>query len=125
MDYAKLSKTAQRLIKENGRDVTFIRLNTTPTDAQKPWRGNAEPRGAGAQSAVYSAVFVSPSSLGFKTQADDLFKTSTKICIVATPDDLLDYNEVQDSDNVRWKIQHIEKLKPGPMTMLYYVGVAR
>lgn len=129
VNYVKLAETAQRLVKKNGREVTFIRFNTAPTVSDAPWRGNEQPRQAPTAQKVFSAVFVGPSAamslLGNKSTVADLFMSCEQVCIVATTDDLKDYNEVMDSDGRRWKIVVQEKLAPGPVTLLYYVGVKR
>ena len=43
-DWTELVATAQGLIDDNGRDVTLIRFNQTPGDANKPWAGPDDPR---------------------------------------------------------------------------------
>lgn len=38
VNYANLASLAERLIRENGRLVTFRKLSRTPEDSNKPWR---------------------------------------------------------------------------------------
>ena len=40
-------------------------------------------------------------------------------------DDLATFTEIVDSDSTHWNIQGIETLKPGPKTVLYFIGVKR
>ena len=38
-DFVKLAATAQRLVEANGRAVDLFRVNRTPDDPARPWRG--------------------------------------------------------------------------------------
>lgn len=125
MNYDRIAQTAQRLVAKNGRSITLVKLNATSADPDKPWRGAEDPRGDDAEELVVPAVFVGPTALGFAATSQDLFKGCSQICIVATTADLIGFNEVLDADGKRWKIAHIEKLKPAQTTLLYYIGVKR
>ncbi len=129
IDVTALIATAQRLITENGRSVTFIEFNSTPAEADKPWNGPTDPRATPDSTAAHDAVFVEPSSavkLGLSSEASDLIKRSDQIMIVSpgAAVDLRIYQEVDD-DSQRWKITAVEILKPGSSTMLAFVGVRR
>lgn len=127
-NYAKLAATAQRLIAKSGRIITLVEFNSTPADSDKPWRGAVDPRIDPDNTLETSGVFAPPSSavhLGMSTEISDFLKKSTQIILVATTDDLKDYNEVIDTDGMRWKIKGMEKLRPANTTLLYFIGVAR
>ena len=77
VDLAPLITTAQRLIKDNGRAVTFISFAETVQDPDQPWLGPRDPRAAASSfsadfstdfetgilvNSVQDAVFVEPSS---------------------------------------------------------------
>jgi hypothetical protein len=132
VDYVSLAATAKRLITANGREVTFVRFNRTAADAAKPWKGAADPRTDPDASETLDAVFVEPSSavrLGISTVNSELVKRSTQILIAAPgsdfAEDLSTFEEVIDSDGVKWRITTSEKLKPAEVTLLYFIGVAR
>jgi len=130
VDYAELADTAKELVEGFGREVSFVKLNRTPADANIPWDGPADPR-VGATTEPGSAVFVEPSSateLGISTTLlETLAKRSGAIMIAALGStstvDLMGYDEVVDG-TVRWKIVGVEKLQPASTTLLYFVGVA-
>jgi len=109
--------------------VSLIRLNTTPTDATKPWRGNVAPRTTPAARLDVFAVFVDPASvgryLGSGRSVDTLFSSCEKVCMIAGDADLSEYNELIDSDSTRWRIEKVQTLKPGNVTLLHFVGVKR
>ena len=124
---------ARSLIAKKGRLVSFIKLDITPADSSKPWRGAADARATPASTvANVAAVFVPPSSaqaLGFRMQTSQLDERVEQIAIVSTggtvQTDLSDYDEVIDSDNSRWKIEFVEKLAPAEVNILYFVGMRR
>lgn len=127
-DVAKLIATAQRLIKDNGRPVTFIRHDETLADTAKPWEGPTDARAAPSETKNLDAVFVQPASavrLGMTTEQSDLIMQSEQIMIVAPGTvDLLRFQEVLDG-GVYWKITMVEILRPGPTTILGFVGIKR
>lgn len=129
VETAPLIATAQRLITENGRSVTFVEFNSTPGDASKPWDAPTNPRTDPDSTLVLDAVFVSPTgaaSLGFKAETSDLVKRSEQIMIVSpgAAIDLTIFQEIIDGSD-RWKIVGVETLKPGNSVILNYVGVKR
>ena len=129
VDTTAIIETAQRLITENGRSVTFVQFDSTPGDAAKPWNGPTDPRATPDSTLTVDAVFVPPSSassLGLKDEVNDLVKRSEQIMIVSpgAAADLSIYQEVTDGGE-QWKIVGVETLKPGASVMLNYVGVRR
>ena len=127
-NFPKLIATAQRLITENGRSVTFIRHDETLADAAKPWDGPASARGVPDETFVTDAVFVQPASavrLGMTMEQADLVVQSEEIMIVAPgANDLSRFQEVLDGSTY-WKITLLEVLKPGALVVLAFVGVRR
>lgn len=129
VDYAKLAKTAKRLITANGRSIDFIRKNQTPTDPNKPWKGDT----LGETSVTLQGVFVPPSalrqltlpSLGEGTQFKDLVAFSEQIIIVFPEDQELKDFEAVSEDGVRWGITAVQTLKPARIALLGFVGVRR
>jgi hypothetical protein len=128
VDFAPLLATAQRLISENGRSVTFIRHDETLADPLQPWLGPADPRATPDASLALDAVFVEPSSavkLGIASETDDLILNSEQIMIVApTATDLKQFQEVID-ETIYWKITEMTTLRPGTLAVVSFVGVKR
>ena len=125
IDYAAALETANRLVQENGRQMTFNRLASTPADPAKPWNGPANPRSPVAETQTLYAVEVDPASLGKATQDLDFVKRSTKFLIVAPGaylGDLALFHEVLDEASL-WRVQGAERLRPAGTTLLWYVGV--
>lgn len=132
VDFVALANTAQRLVQNTpGRNVTFIELDSTAVDVNKPWRGTATPRVTPKASSAQVAVFVpaSGSGLGFRSSQDELVKRSEQIMLVApgaaNTDDLQQFDEVIDQDGSRWKIVFADVLSPADVPVLYAVGVRR
>lgn len=128
VDLAPLIVTAQRLITENGRSVTFIQHDSTPAVSANPWDGPTDARAAPDSTAVMDAVFVNPGSaaqLGLATEQADLIMKSEQIMIVSPGAVDLDiFQEVLDAGTY-WKIMNIQVLKPGSVIALAFIGVAR
>jgi hypothetical protein len=126
-DYSALAAKAQELVTRFGRAVTLRRLNVTPPDPAKPWRGPADAR-AGAFTLTVSAVFVEPSSLqqlGLNADLVDWVAKSQNVAIVAAPQDLRDFSELLDTDSSVWRITGVSTLQPAADRLLHFVGVAR
>jgi hypothetical protein len=128
-DYNKIVKTAERLINNSGRSITFVKFKTTLQDQNKPWRGADDPRRIPADYFDCIGTFVEPAStqtLGVSYKVDDLLKRSEKMVLVSTQEELSEYHEIIDSfEEERWKITGIEKLQPATTTILYFVGLSR
>lgn len=130
VDYVKLQKTAIRLIKKNGREITLIGLNETAADPLKPWNG---PVAGGEENLIVSGVFVPPNTvrqfgltaLGEGTEFMDLITLSEQVIIIAQGDiDIRTFTEVLDR-NERWGIIGMQVLRPGDVTLLSFIGVRR
>lgn len=131
VDYAALAVTARGLVEANGRQVTLRKLNTTPADSNKPWRGAADPTAAPAAQATPYGVAVPPSSavaLGMSTKDSDLVKRAEQIFII-TPvaGETVDYSTMTEllDGSEPYRVLGVEKLRPADVTLLYFVAVAR
>lgn len=117
---------AVEMIGEEGRDVVFIQLATLP--GAFPGEVAGDPRNPPAAQLATKAVNAEPESdqrLGMTTKVIELAKRSDQILIVAGTSPLERYNEVLDDDGNYYKITGIERLRPGSVTILYFVGVKR
>lgn len=130
VDYARLSATATRLITKNGRQLTLVRYNENAADSDEPWNG--PPPGGTTELNLYGA-FVPPNSvrqfglqgLGQGTEFVDLLTHSEQIVIVNPEDnDVREYSAILD-EGVSWGILGTQVLRPGPTTVLAFIGVRR
>ncbi len=128
VDLAPIILIAQVEIAANGRQVTFIKHNSTLADTNQPWEGPTNARTTPDSVAVMSAVFFNPteaSKLGISFVQDDLVPRAEQIMMVSPGTvNVQDFQEVLD-EGVYWKIGHVEIFKPGSLVALAYVGVSR
>ena len=131
IDYAELAALCTELIAEAGTDVTFYKLDGTPTDPAKPWRGT-QPR-AKIAAQVTKAVFVVPNTsiptesrgLAFDWIDQELLKRARHVCLIAAAGlpDMEQYNVVtRDRD---YAIIWGQCLQPGSTRLLYVFGLAQ
>ena len=128
-DHLKFVALAQRLIKENGREVTLVQFDGVDEDSDEPWLGPDDPRSATAIRLDVDAVFIPPSgvsSLGLETRTQDLFKDSDQVLIFSAGAqvEVGGFNVVDDGVTP-WKIDVLDVLRPGVTTILAYAGVSR
>lgn len=128
-DYVKLAATAERLIRNNGRSITFVKLDETAADPSEPWNGPA----SNETTLALNGVFVPPntvrqfglSALGEGTEFRDLVTFSEQVIITAQGEnDLREYTKVIDRSD-RWGIIGLQVLRPGDTTLIAFVGVRR
>lgn len=130
VDQPAVALVAERLLKQDGRLVRFIKFDRTAADANKPWDGAADPRATPADTADMYAAPLHPESLvnlGFTGRNNDLIKQAELLYIVApgaSTKDLTGFDEVLD-ESVRYGILMSEKLRPGTVNLLYFVWVKR
>jgi len=128
LNYANFRALADRLISENGRDLTIVRRDQANfTDPAKPWRGSTE---ASTISTVVKGVFIEYE----KEDVDgDLIRRGDKRVLIAASDvedettgtlnvKVEDYDHILDG-TVRWKIIVAELIEPGPLRIMYDVQV--
>lgn len=128
VDYAKLAKTAERLVNVNGRVITLVRKSETAADPLKPWKGPQ----AGETLLTMKGVFVPPNtvrqfgitSLGQGTEFVDMISFSEHIAIVFQGEnDIREYTTLRDG--VDWNILGIQVLRPADINLLAFIGVRR
>ena len=130
VDTAPLIAVAQRLIQENGRQISLIQFNSTPQDANRPWRGpSADPRATPDSTLSLFAAFVPPSGareLGLRYVSETLLKRAEQIAIISPGAnvDLSIFQEILDT-GVYYKMDVLDVLKPGSATVLAFLGVRR
>ena len=128
VDYASFRLLAERLIEENGRDLSLVRRDQgNPTDPAKPWRGSTE--------ADEITVVVKGVVIGFEKEDFDgtLVRRGDKQILIADKSvideggsasnlKIEDYDHVLDGD-VRWKILTAELIEPGDTRIMFDLHV--
>ena len=122
-NHLKFIALALRLIAKHGRNVTFKVINSTPADADKPWRGTATPP---TQIGPLKAVFVPFRGFEFGSEFTDnaLFKEVEQICMVAGGQGNLETTHLITDSGKDYKVEWVQRLRPGDQTVLYAFGVS-
>lgn len=123
-DHQKFVALALRLIAKHGRNVNFKRISSTETDADKPWRGTNLPA---ASFGPFKAVFVPFRGFEFGSEYFDsaLFKEVEQICLCAGGQADLETMHIVTDTSKDYKIEWVQRLRPGDQTVLYAFGVGR
>lgn len=125
-DYASVVRDAQQLIREFGRDVTFILSNRTPADAAKPWRTPA------ASSTRFEDIRVAivpteiddgPATLTREPKTATCYLAAGAITGFPTGFTEEDLDSVEDADGTLWRIKRCQKIAPGSVAVLYVMGL--
>ena len=139
VNFAKLAATAKRLVEANGRAVDLFRVNRTPDDPARPWRGVSgsptAPEGGYIATGLLMA-FVPPTGGGFgKLLQDDdgeLDVAFDQIGLLAsdslpagvTPEDVEQADAIRDGNDI-WKIVLRSHLRPASRSILFTMGLKR
>ncbi len=128
VDLTPILAEAAALVEENGREVTFIKHNSTLADAAQPWEGPVDARTTPAETKKLDAVFFNPATLaalGISFESTDLVPRAEQIMMVIPGTvNVEEFQEVLDG-TIYWKIGHVEIFKPGSTTALAYIAVGR
>lgn len=122
INYTALAATAERLIRENGRDVTFKRRNKTPADATKPWKGAGAP--SGDTDHTVKGVLVPYTEDEMKDE--QLRRGSMKAYVASneiTQQD--DFEFLSDAVTGEWRVVTVQPIQPGPVCVLFEVAMRR
>lgn len=129
VDYVKLAATAERLVRQSGRLITFVKKDRTPADPLKPWNGSID----GEDLLDLSGVFVTPnqvrifglSALGDAVGFQDMVAFSEQLIITFPGENnLREYQTIRDG-SVNWNVTAYQFLKPADVTLLAFIGVRR
>lgn len=129
-DHQEFLDVAKEIIRDEGREIILSNLDPDSVVIDKPWLGATDARDPlNTTSTTIFAVNVplsSASSLGIRSETIELYKDTTSLFIAEpgedTPEDFDQYQVVTDGTQ-EFQISFIEKLKPGNLTLLYYIGV--
>lgn len=136
VDFVALAAVARRLIEENGRDITLVRLNRDPSDSAKPWRGPDRPidsLAGGLSIASVRAAFVPPrgTGLGLDLMEADGQRSLDQICLLATDSvvaaggtaaDVEEVDRVIDGGTT-WYVEAVEHLAPASTSVIFALGL--
>jgi hypothetical protein len=127
MDYAELLATAQELIADAGRVVTFERLAAGAPSAAQPWKGAGTPTVEASAQAAAVFVPVSGHDLGGLAVSKELLARCEEVCMTAPAGDGFDMQRCTSiaDGGTRWRVTWVQTLKPGDTVVLYALGVAR
>ena len=129
VDYVKLAATAERLVRENGRPISFVRKAGGPIDPSRPWKGSVDSEDI----LELNGVFVTPnqvrifglSALGEGTEFIDMVSFSEQIIITCPGEnDLRLYQTVRDG-TINWNVVAYQVLRPANLNLLAFVGTRR
>jgi len=129
VDYANLAALAKTLIEANGRTVTLLKRNTTPTTPGAPWEGNTGAPSSGTGGAI--AVFVPARGTSFGADAvareNTLIDDIEQFALIASTSlpantDLNAYDTIDDGTHI-WKIVFAGELQPGATSLIWEIGV--
>ena len=135
VDFVPLAATAERLIRENGRDTTFLKTSQTDADPLKPWEGPAATASGSAAteaSIVVRAAIVPVSQElidGNLIKSDDLtaFVAQNAVDVAGaaaglTPPVALEtFDRMVDSIFGEVKILSIQPLVPATVRVIYTI----
>lgn len=121
-DHQRFIDLALRLIAKHGRDVNFKVVSPVAADADKPWRGTATPP---ETIGPLKAVFVPFRGFEFGSVFKDiaLFKEVEQICLVAGGQGDLETTHLLTDSSKDYKVEWVQRLRPGDQTVLYAFGV--
>lgn len=130
IDFNKSAALAERLIGENGRAVTLVKISRAAADVDKPWQG---PAPATETEVEVTAVFVTPSnsvagvpSAGAGTFGKLLTKDASMVALVAASSIAghvaEEFEKVIDGDTT-WRISQVNTLQPGGVRIYHEFGL--
>jgi hypothetical protein len=123
LNYPKLAATADRLISQNGKQVTFKQQTQTPADNAKPWRGG----GAGneALTIVAFAVVIPNDEIDDK----EAMRRGDATAYIAASTfgngnpfaaaDLVLIDTMIDDEGYTWHVHGVKIINPGSLRVLY------
>ena len=126
-DHTKYVALAKRLIAKHGRKVRLQLLAERGSDPTKPWKGSCLDDIENEYSAMAAFIPAAGRDLGTIVEDKDLLKQVTHVCICeAIAQGLEDkITRVEDSDNTMWRVVWMQTLKPGTLSIIYTLGLAR
>lgn len=130
MDYVKTAKGVKAKIDKYGREITMYKIDSTPADNTKPWKGAGSPDLI--EPFVTKGVFAVPATsiptesrgLAFDWVSKELLSQARHVILVAAygAPMLRDYKIYRDDSGKEQAIIWGQLLQPGPVGLLYVFG---
>ena len=118
VNYTGLAATAERLIRENGREVTIVKRIETPPDTDAPWDGDD----ASADVTVTADAVFLDELVGGVSGEPGADRTWIGMILIAATDagteDLTTFDAIRDSGR-HVELATIAPLKPGSTSVIY------
>ncbi len=122
IDYTALSATAQTLVEENGRDVTLVKKSEVPLNPTQPWRGNTITE-------VTQLIKAVMTDYEREDIDGDLIRKGDQLAVVAEQSApgiaFEDYEILRDDEDQEWRIIMVDKIRPGPTTVLFLIQLRK
>ena len=115
VDYVSLAATAERLINQNGRDVSLLRNERTPSDPANPHRGGGT---TVTTLGPLRAVLIPFES---DNQEGTLVRRNEKRAFVAAnvaAGEIETFDQLVDGSTT-WKIVDVDTINPGSVRVMY------
>lgn len=120
VNYTRIASTAQRLINDNGRDVSLKRISRTPGDSNKPWRGPA----AAEESFTVKAVVFPYEEKDVDGSIVRLGDKRMYVAANALGQEMATMDAVEDG-GVRYRIVVANIIAPGAVSVVYEIQLRR
>lgn len=122
LNYTNMRALAERLIEENGRTVSLVRVDqVNDTDPARPWRGTT---GASEISISVLAVMVPFEKEDFEGSLVKRGDMRAFVAATSVEDENPANVQIEDYDymldgGVRWKIVEAQSINPGSLRIVY------
>lgn len=131
VDYTRLARTAERLIRKNGREIIFKKPDLTPLDPLKPWNG-PDPSAPPVELPLM-AVFAPPNTvrqfgltaLGTGHEVSDLFMYVQKLFILFPGENDITQFPICVDEGIEYNLVAYQLLRPANKNLVAFVGTRR
>jgi len=121
VDYINLAAVADRLISENGTDVTLVKVNRALADGSQPWKGGNVPTGSTTK--LVKGVIV---EYDLRDIDGEQIQRGDRQLVVsensASPEDIRTFDNIVIGTET-WKIILVQVVEPGDTRILYSIGI--
>ena len=126
-DHTKYVTFAKRLIAKHGRKVRLQLLAERGEDPTKPWKGASVDNVENEYQAMAAFIPAAGRDLGTIVEDKDLLKSVSHVCVCeAIAQGLEDrITRVEDTDGTMWRVVWMQTLKPGTLSIIYTLGLAK
>lgn len=117
IDYVGLLAKVRALIRDNGREVTLVKHDNTPTDANKPWRGST---GSDTEKIVIGVIGTYKAS---EVDGELIIRGDKQLLVDGdNAISLQGYDQLKDGSTT-WNIVGYDEVKPADVVLLFKIQV--